>query len=190
MPWPYSALIPSLWGLWLLYWIIAANSAKPTQRAENIRSRLTHIVPLTIGGLLMGLPHTLHGLLDACLVPPAPVWLWCSTALVAVGLGFSVIARTRLGGNWSSVVTLKADHELIRSGPYRYVRHPIYSGLLLALLGTSFMLGTERALLGMALMTAAIIRKSIIEEHFLSAQFGESYVRYRAEVPALIPFVY
>jgi protein-S-isoprenylcysteine O-methyltransferase Ste14 len=174
----------------MLYWIIAANNAKPTQRAESIRSRLTHIVPLTIGGLLMGLPHTLLGLLDARLVPPSPAWLWCSAALVAIGLGYSAVARARLGGNWSSMVTLKVDHELIRNGPYRSVRHQIYSGLLLALFGTSLMLGTERALLGMALMTAAIIRKLIIEERFLSAQFGESYARYRTEVPALIPFVY
>jgi protein-S-isoprenylcysteine O-methyltransferase Ste14 len=78
---------------------------------------------------------------------------------------------------------------LIRSGPYAWVRHPIYSGLLCALFGTAIVIGSGRALVGLALLVAAILRKLTIEERFMTEQFGEVYVRYRAEVPALIPFV-
>ncbi len=190
MPWPYSLLIPSFWVLWLLYWIVASFGAKPRQRTESTRSRLSHLLPLLVGGLLMGVPRALPGVLDVPLVPSTPAWLIGATVLVVLGLGFSAAGRARLGRNWSSLVTLKTGHELIRSGPYSYVRHPIYSGLLLALLGTALALGTERALLGIVFMIVAFVRKLTLEERFMAEQFGQSYARYRAEVAALIPFVY
>jgi protein-S-isoprenylcysteine O-methyltransferase Ste14 len=190
MPRLFSALIPILWGLWLLYWAVAATGAKPTQRSESIGSRLSHVLPIIVGGVLMGVPHLLGGVLEARLVPPTRPWLWSGAALVAFGLGLSVLARVWLGGNWSGTVTIKADHELIRGGPYAYVRHPIYSGLLLALLGTALTLGTERALIGVAVIAVALIRKLSLEERFMREQFGDAHARYRAEVPALIPFVF
>jgi len=84
-------------------------------------------------------------------------------------------------------VTVKLDHELIRSGPYRSVRHPIYTGLLLALLGSAIALREVRGFLGLALVALAFLRKIAIEERFLIEQFGAAYDRYRAEVPALLP---
>ena len=87
------------------------------------------------------------------------------------------------------MVTVKHDHELVRSGPYALVRHPIYSGVLLALIGTTLAIGRWRGLPGLALIAAALLCKLTIEERFMSEQFGEAYARYRAEVPALIPFV-
>ena len=190
MPWPYSLIIPGLWGLWLVYWVVASFGAKPTQRAESRTSRLSHLLPLLAGGMLIGLPHIFGGLLDARLVPPAQPWLVAASVLVAFGLGFASLARASLGGNWSGVVDIKAGHELVRSGPYAYVRHPIYSGLLLALLGTALSIGTERALLGMALLGFAFVRRAAIEDRLMAEQFGDTYERYRAEVPAMVPFVY
>jgi protein-S-isoprenylcysteine O-methyltransferase Ste14 len=84
---------------------------------------------------------------------------------------------------------VKQDHELIRSGPYALVRHPIYTGLLLALIGTALMVGNWRALIGLAIMVGAIVRKLKIEERFMTEQFGEAYARYRAQVAMLVPFV-
>jgi protein-S-isoprenylcysteine O-methyltransferase Ste14 len=77
----------------------------------------------------------------------------------------------------------------VRSGPYTIVRHLIYTGMLLALVGTALSVGKWRALVGLVLIVAALLRKLSIEERFMSEQFGEAYARYRAEVPALIPFV-
>ena len=91
--------------------------------------------------------------------------------------------RAWLGRNWSAEVTVKHDHELVRSGPYALVRHPIYTGLLLALIGTALGVGNGRALIGLVLIVAALLRKVAIEERFMSEQFGDAYARYRAEVP-------
>ena len=84
-------------------------------------------------------------------------------------------------------VTLKQDHELIRGGPYRWVRHPIYTGLLLALMGSAIAMNEWRGLIGVALITLALLRKIVVEERFLTEQFGDDYRRFRAAVPALIP---
>jgi protein-S-isoprenylcysteine O-methyltransferase Ste14 len=110
-------------------------------------------------------------------------------ALTFAGLAFAIWARMLLGGNWSSDVTLKRDHELIVVGPYRWVRHPIYTGILLALIGTALAVGEWRAVLAVVLAAAAFWRKLGIEEAVMRRQFGESYTRYGERVPALIPFV-
>jgi protein-S-isoprenylcysteine O-methyltransferase Ste14 len=93
-----------------------------------------------------------------------------------------------LGGNWSGSVTVKEGHELIRSGPYAYVRHPIYTGLLAAVLGTVIVSDTVRAVIGLAIIAAALVRKLYTEERFMCETFTGQYQRYSAEVPALIPF--
>jgi protein-S-isoprenylcysteine O-methyltransferase Ste14 len=137
----------------------------------------------------LGVPNILGQTLEGYFLPHNELWLWIGTALTAVGLSLAAAARLWLGGNWSSTVTLKQDHELIRGGPYAWVRHPIYTGLLLALAGTTIWTGNWRGLIGLALIVAAFVRKLIIEERFMAEQFGEDYARYRAQVPALIPFI-
>jgi len=109
--------------------------------------------------------------------------------LVAAGLGFSVWARVHLGRNWSAEVVVKQDHALIRSGPYRHLRHPIYSGMLLAFLGMALAFGEWRGLLALALVFASFARKSRMEERFMRETFPE-YAEYQRETRALIPFVY
>ena len=82
---------------------------------------------------------------------------------------------------------MKQDHSLTRSGPYRLVRHPIYTGLLIAILGSAIAEAEWRGLVALALITGSFLRKIAVEERFLTAQFGDAYARYRAEVPALFP---
>ena len=106
---------------------------------------------------------------------------------MAAGLGFAIAARIQLAGNWSATVTLKQDHELVRHGPYRWVRHPIYTGLLVAILGCAVAEGEWRGPVALALFTIAFVIKSGIEERYLTDQFGDAYARYRREVPALLP---
>jgi protein-S-isoprenylcysteine O-methyltransferase Ste14 len=114
---------------------------------------------------------------------------WIGALLTAVGLGFSAWARVHIGRNWSATVTVKQQHELIRSGPYAIVRHPIYSGILLAFIGSALARGQWRGVLALAIVIVALWRKMRLEERWMSETFGDEYQRYRARTAALIPFL-
>ena len=153
-------------------------------------SQMLHIAPLFLGVALLVWLHPANSWLTQRYLPRSPVWFFIGLAMTVLGLGFAVFARLWLGRNWSGTVTLKQDHELIRGGPYRWVRHPIYTGLLLAVLGSALALGEWRGLLALALITAGFLRKISVEERVLTEQFGDAYARFRAEVPALFPGLY
>src|SRR5215472_15611086 len=183
-----TRLIGWLWSGWGLYWLLSAMRNKATQRRESPASRLAHLLPLALGGALIAWPQPLGRALGWRLWPPSLVAYGMGVALIIAGLLFAIWARVHLGGNWSGTVTIKQGNELIRSGPYAYVRHPIYTGLLAALLGTTVASGTVHAAIGLAIIAVALVRKSHIEEGFMREVFPDTYPRYSAEVPALIPF--
>jgi protein-S-isoprenylcysteine O-methyltransferase Ste14 len=185
----YHNLIPGLWLLWLAGWTISAFRTKPVLRAEGVGLRLSHLIPLGLGIVLLVFRHAGGAWLETRLFPRTVWSFWIGAALVALGLGFAAWARIHLAGNWSGTVTLKHDHSLTRTGPYRLVRHPIYTGLLTAILGSSIAEDEWRGLLAFVLITVSFVRKLTIEERFLTAQFGEVYTRYRAEVPPLVPWL-
>jgi protein-S-isoprenylcysteine O-methyltransferase Ste14 len=185
----FQPLIPALWLAWLAFWVLAARKTKETARQESTGSRLLHHLPLIAGGVLLASSHVLGPAMEGRFHAHTFAWFLLGLALVVVGLGFSVAARLRLGRNWSGTVTLKKDHELIQSGPYALVRHPIYTGLLLALAGTIVAIDRWRALVALPLLLAGIIYKINVEERFMRTQFGEAHARYRARVKALVPFV-
>ena len=185
----YEFLIPALWTAWIVYWFIAARGAKAVRRRETVGSRLTHGVPLVVAILLLAPSHLANQALAARFLPRTVTGFWIGAILVASGLSFSVIARLYLGGNWSGTVTLKQDHTLIQSGPYRFARHPIYTGLLLAIAGSAIAEGEMRAILALALIVWAFLWKIRAEEQFMLEQFGDAYARYRQRVAALIPGV-
>lgn len=182
-------LIPAMWLAWLAYWIYAAASAKKTRQHEPLPSRITHNVAVLAGAIIMIMPFVLGDRMEQRLLPYTFASFVCGAMLVAIGLAFAVAARVWLGTNWSGTVTVKQDHELIRSGPYAYVRHPIYTGLLLALIGTAVVVGNGRGVVALALLLASFVYKLRIEERFMRQEFGGAYERYCAEVKALVPFV-
>ena len=110
--------------------------------------------------------------------------------LAICGVAFSIWARLILGENWSSSPTIKQDHRLIVSGPYRAVRHPIYTGLLLALLGSALQHGLVRSFLAVLTCAVGLYLKVSVEEEFMIHRFGEAYLRYRRNVSALVPFLF
>ena len=185
----FKPLFPGLWLLWLLYWVLAARGNKETARQESAGSRMLHHAPLIAGGVLLALPHVVGPALEQRFHAHTFGWFLIGLALVVAGLGFSIAARVHLGGNWSGTVTLKKGHELVQSGPYALVRHPIYTGLLLALIGTAIAIDRWRAIAGLALLLAGIGYKITVEERFMREQFGDAYARYRGRVKALVPFV-
>lgn len=186
----HGSVIAALWGLWLIYWAVSAFGVKPTRREESNWSRLSYMALIVLGAALMMSQNLGWSWLHERFVPRTEAWFWCGAAVLAAGLGFTVWARISLGTNWSATVTVKERHELVRSGPYAWTRHPIYSGLLLALFGNAIAIGEWRGLVALVPFAAGFIRKMIVEERFMMEQFGEAYARYRAEVPALVPFVY
>jgi protein-S-isoprenylcysteine O-methyltransferase Ste14 len=178
-----------LWLAWLAYWVAAARNVKATSRREGFATFLLNRAFVVVGALLLVVgPQPLHWLNER-FVPPTMAAYWLGLFMVAAGLGFAVWARVYLGRNWSATVTIKRDHELVRTGPYGVVRHPIYTGILLALLGTAIAIGEWRGLLALASITIGFLFKIRTEERFMGELFGERYARYRAEVPALIPFI-
>lgn len=186
---PGTAVVLGLWGAWITYWYAASAGAKPNRLAEDRASRLSHAVPLAVAVLLLWLPSTRIGWLDQRFVPASAPTFWTGVAVLAAGLAFAVWARVHLGTNWSGFVTIKRGHELIRTGPYRFVRHPIYTGLLVAFAGSAIVRGEWRAILAVTFAFAALWRKVGIEERWLTAVFGPEYEAYRHEVPALLPFL-
>jgi protein-S-isoprenylcysteine O-methyltransferase Ste14 len=182
----HARLITILWLLWCFYWFAASAWSKPTLRQETNASRAMHTIPLVIAVALFLVSPRAVGWLGTRFLPKTEALFWLGTLMVAAGLGWSVWARAYLGGNWSAAVTLKRDHELVRMGPYRFTRHPIYTGILTAFAGNAIALGEWRGLIALALVLLAFRRKIVVEERFMSAQFPE-YARYRLEVPALFP---
>ncbi|TMH32007.1 MAG: isoprenylcysteine carboxylmethyltransferase family protein [Betaproteobacteria bacterium] len=185
----YAYAVPALWLAWCIYWWVAGRDVKPVTRRESAASRAGHILPLVIAVMLLALPSLPYGLLSNRLLSPTHRVFFVGIALVVAGLLFTIWARLYLGRNWSGVVTLKKDHELVRGGPYRFVRHPIYSGLLLAIAGSAVVRGEWRGVLALIIAFVALWRKLRLEERWLGEAFGEQYAAYRAEVAALIPFV-
>jgi len=183
----YQLVFPALWACWLLYWGISAKRVKTTVRRESLGSRLLHIVPLVIALELLWFDRFPPGWLTRPLVPWTPGLFWAGAVVTAGGFLFTVWARVHLGRNWSATVTLKQDHELITTGPYGIVRHPIYTGLLIAIIGSAIARDEVRGVLAVVVAWAALWRKLKLEEKWMVEMFGEKYRAYRARVPALIP---
>lgn len=187
--WLYVAPFAVLWLAWLGYWIVAAQNTKATRRRESLVTRLPTVVLTVLAAALLAFRDQPLHWLEERFLPPTMMAYWLGLLMIAAGLAFAVWARATLGRNWSNTVTVKQDHELIRTGPYRYVRHPIYSGMLFAILGTAIAFGEWRGLLAFALLTGSLLLKLRMEERFMRESFPDEYPRYRAEVPALIPFL-
>jgi protein-S-isoprenylcysteine O-methyltransferase Ste14 len=176
----------ALWAVWLLGWMLAAPLTAKTVR-ESARSQFSYGVPMVAGTLLLfgRLRHPM--LLERPLFPAQTSRSWVGVFAVAAGLAFAAWARVRIGRLWSSTITLKTGHVLIQDGPYALTRHPIYTGMLVALLGTALLQGTGGAVVGLGLFVLGFVVKLREEERLLTHHFGAAYHAYQAEVPALLP---
>ena len=153
--WLSSGITPpeaarDLWILFAAYWLASALKRKRTKQRESIVHRLGYILPLVVVFYLLYNPRFSFEWLSTYFVPHTPGWQWAGVAVMVVGLGIACWARVHLGTNWSGVVTLKEGHELIRTGPYRNIRHPIYTGILIGFLGYAIVGGQVRGLVAMA----------------------------------------
>ena len=171
----------ALWGVWVVMWF----GTKRAKKRESSWERAQHLIPLLFGfWLLFG--RNWNGL-NMRLVPDTPAAWWLGLVLTAAGVAISIWARVSLGANWSGVVTLKDDHELIRKGLYRWIRHPIYTGILLAMIGTAMIKGHLRGWLGFLVMWAAFYIKARREEGFLRQEFGDGFEEHARHTGMFFP---
>lgn len=189
IPFLYKYLFPAMWIAYSLYWWAISKNVKETQRRESGTSRLVRLVLIVCAFALVWLSSVPLPFLNERFLPSGAWCFWLGAAITAGGLLFSVWARRHLGKNWSQAVTVKEGHELITSGPYALVRHPIYTGLLLAFVGCAVARGEWRGLLAVALVFIALWQKLKLEEKWMRAQFGEAYEAYARRVAALVPYI-
>jgi protein-S-isoprenylcysteine O-methyltransferase Ste14 len=189
MSFAHDYLFPAIWLIYSAYWWFMSKNVKQTQHRESGISGLIRLIALILAAALLWLPRLPGSLLNERFLPPGEWCFWTGAAVTVAGLLFSVWGRRYLGTNWSQDVTVKVDHELITSGPYALVRHPIYAGLLLGFLGCAVARGEWRGLLAVALVFSVLWYKLKLEEKLMRAQFGLSYEAYSRRVSALVPYL-
>ena len=182
-----TELIVGSWLLFAAYWLWAALGAKRPVKKESAGQRFTHIAVMTIGFFLLYGNEFRVGVLSRRFLPDE-LWIaWAGALLTLVGVLFAIWARFTIGKEWSSDVQIKEGHELIRNGPYAHIRHPIYTGILLALCGTAVTIGEYRAILGVVLFLVGFIRKAKKEEQFLAGEFGPAFDEHRRHTGFFLP---
>ncbi|MBV9849263.1 MAG: isoprenylcysteine carboxylmethyltransferase family protein [Armatimonadetes bacterium] len=183
----FLQLLGLLWLLFWGYWLIAARSAKRTVRGPAWAGWIALRLVLAVVIVALQRARLLHGLVSAA---PGPVAEALGVALCAAGMGVAVWARRHLGRNWGTPMSAKMEPVLVTSGPYAWVRHPIYAGLLLALAGSALVLGPVWLAPAVLLIAGAyFLYAARAEEALLARQLPEAYPRYRARTRLLIPFV-
>jgi len=184
-----GAMIRGLWIAFALYWLVSALKRKRTKQRESIGQRLMYVAPLVLASLYLfrGNDEIRHTWLTTRFVPDTAQMQILGVFLTAAGIFVAIWARYHLGANWSGTVTLKEGHELIRTGPYRSIRHPIYTGILLALLGTAIAIGEVRALIGVAVVWGSFYIKASREESFLAKEFGDGFAEHRRHTGMFLP---
>ena len=177
---PLQLAIGSAWLIFWIYWIMAASTSKASVR-NGWRTRLTGVSAVgvfLIAGVLRGSSLAVHSLTLAA----------TGALLFTCGIVLAVWARLHLGRNWGMPMTQRAEPELVTSGPYRFVRHPIYSGLLTAMLGTA-LVDNLLGLIVVAVLVVYFYYCGIVEERNLAATFPKAYPEYRSRTKMLIPFL-
>lgn len=191
-PWPllHSRVFPALL-LWIgfsVYWSIAAKNRAPDKRSESKKSTVFHQIVLNAALLLLFIPVPA---LTGWFLPERLHYLVAAGAIIqAAFILLAIWARRHLGRNWSGAVRIGLDHELVRTGPYRILRHPIYTAMLGMSLGTAISSSQYHALLGLVILLFAYLRKTRMEEQILGQTFGAEYEAYRRDSWALVPLVF
>jgi protein-S-isoprenylcysteine O-methyltransferase Ste14 len=170
----------AVWVLFWVYWLISAAGAKEGSRTR--RTRPPGLLIVVLGFVLLRIFRA------GSLAVHDPILQALGAVLFVAGLGLAVWARIYLGRNWGMPMTQKDEPELVTSGPYHFVRHPIYSGILLAMLGTSLATNIYW-LIAFGVMGFYFIYSAKVEEKILTSSFPTTYPGYKTKSKMLIPFV-
>lgn len=178
-----------LWMVLGVVWLLALVRTKRTQERASFGSRLLYGVPVVAAFYLLFGDNVPMVWFSSRLFPRHFGIEILAVSLTAIGIAFAIWARVYIGENWSSAVSIKVGHQLVRTGPYAWVRHPIYSGLLLAMIGTALARREVRGLLAIVLIWLGFWIKSRMEEGFMRKTFGPEYLDYSKTTGALVPRV-
>jgi protein-S-isoprenylcysteine O-methyltransferase Ste14 len=179
------------WLAFVIVWLLAAGRTKRT--AERVANQAGYRVmwALAFGLMYVSRPGRANlGGLTAAVLPVNDLVVLLGLLLTIAGLALAFWARATLGGNWSGTIQFKENHELVQSGPYAFVRHPIYTAILMMFLGTAIANGTLGALIALPLAVASFIVKARQEEALMGKHFPDEYAAYRAHTRMIVPFVY
>ncbi len=190
MLWFYEAFFPVTWIAFIVYWRVKAVGNKTNQRREPDASGILRALTFVMVIILLSIPRIPLPWLYRQIWPSGLRSFWIGAAITIAGLFFAVWARHHLASNWSSAVTIKQDHELITSGPYALVRHPIYTGILTGFLGTAVALSQVRGLIGFILIFIVLWTKLRKEEEWMRSEFGDTYAAYAHQTAALVPYLF
>ena len=184
---PAMRVSVALWLVFSVYWSIASKDKASTRSGESFLSRQLHVIAVNAALLLLILP--IPGLTQRFL-PDVVALSAAGLVIQAASIALAVWARRYLGSNWSGEVRIANGHELVRSGPYGFVRHPIYTAVVGMYIGTGLVSGQVHALVALALMMLAYWRKIGLEERALADAFPADHERYRDDTWAWIPGLY
>jgi protein-S-isoprenylcysteine O-methyltransferase Ste14 len=187
---PYTAIIAGCWIAFLAWLFLPRLVNRDTpQRFSNRYMGQASIVAVVAIAIFIAIGHVSPGFLVLRIVPDTTATGVLGVTLTILGLGFSAWSRYHLGKNWSSFVRIRKDHQLITTGPYRYVRNPMYTGMLLAFVGAAIAIGEMLILPAFIIGFVSIWLKIKAEEELLQETFGEEYATYCRSVKALIPAI-
>ena len=189
MPGPYWEIISVCWVVFWVYWTVSTRPIHAPRRQASLAFTVPNTLLLYAGFVLVLAGRFDVSVLSFRLAATTGIVDLIGTALVVAGVALAIWSRWVLGANWSGAVRIVEGQHLVRRGPYAVVRNPIYSGIVLAVLGSALVRGTAGSLVGVAIVVVALWQKGRMEERFLLAEFGDEYVAYRREVKFLIPFV-
>ncbi len=183
----FHLLVEFPWIVFVLYWIVSAIRTRDTLQTESFASRYA-ILLIEAAGFVLLFRHSagigflghrvMHRTLPSAIVGSILTWM---------GIGLAIWARYHLAEYWSARITIKEDHQLIRTGPYTRLRHPIYSGIVLAAIGSAVVIDQWRCVLGVCLVLIGYCIKARKEETMLTQQFGDAFREHQKQAGFLIP---
>jgi Isoprenylcysteine carboxyl methyltransferase (ICMT) family len=187
--WP-TKLLALIWLAWVVSWVVASFWSGRTKSHVRTWDSWAYRLPILIGAILLS-PWTAGALGANQLYDPGNIGIYLLAVVVLLGISFTWWARIHLGRFWSNAITHKEDHRVVDTGPYGVVRHPIYTGLIIAILATGIAVATWTSLLGALLISFGEWQKARMEEGFLTAELGaEAYGPYCQRVPMIVPFLH
>jgi len=186
--WP-TRLLSLIWLAWVVSWVVASFWSGRTKSFVPTRNSWVYRLPILIGAILLS-PWTAGAVGASQLYNPGDIGTYLLAVVVLFGISFTWWARIHLGRFWSNAITHKEDHRIVDTGPYGVVRHPIYTGLIIAILATGVAVATWTSLLGALFIAFGEWQKARMEEGFLSAELGQdAYGLYSRRVPMIVPFL-